>query len=162
MQKAECKRQKCSKGLLHLCIVHFAFCIQAALNFFDHRVGVHVDDCYRAVEQVGHVGYLDGLRGFRIPAIVVSPFARRGAVASTTFDHASVLRFIEWRWKLEPLAERDAAANNLAEILDFSSRNWAAPAYLFDPGPYAAFCPPTGVDKWERIRELAAFFGFFA
>jgi phospholipase C len=107
-------------------------------------------------------GYLDGLRGFRIPAIIVAPFARRGAVASTTFDHASVLRFIEWRWRLDPLAERDAAANNLAEVLDFSSRNLAAPAYLFDPGPYAAFCPPTEFDKWETIRELASSLGFFA
>jgi hypothetical protein len=36
-----------------------------------------------------------------------------------------------------------------------------APAYLFDPGPHAAFCPPTGIDKWETVRELAAGFGFF-
>ena len=96
------------------------------------------------------------------PRIIVSPFARRGAVASTTFDHASILRFIEWRWRLEPLAERDAAANNLAEVLDFSSRNLTAPAYLFDPGPHAEFCPPTGIDKWETIRELAGGLGFFA
>ena len=107
-------------------------------------------------------GNVDGLRGFRIPAIVVSPFARRGAVSSTTFDHTSILRFIEWRWKLEPLAERDATANNLAEVLDFSNRNLTAPSYLFPPGPYASVCQPSVSDKWEVIRALAAAFGFFA
>lgn len=106
-------------------------------------------------------GNLDGRRGFRIPAIVVAPFAPRGAVASTTFDHTSVLRFIEWRWRLDPLTERSATANNLAELLDFSNRNLAAPSYLFDPGPYAVFCPPAEPDKWETIRAMAAAFGFF-
>ena len=107
-------------------------------------------------------GNLDGRRGFRVPAIVVSPFAQRSTVTSTTFDHASVLRFIEWRWRLDPLTERDATANNLADVLNFSSRNLAAPSYLFDPGPYASFCPPAEPDKWETIRELASSFGFFA
>lgn len=107
-------------------------------------------------------GHLDGLRGFRVPAIVVAPFAPRGAVTSTTFDHTSILRFIEWRWKLDPLTERDATANNLAEVLDFSNRNLAAPPYLFAPGPYASFCPPSEADKWEVIRAIAASLGFFA
>jgi len=31
---------------------------------------------------------------------------------------------------------------------------------MFDPGPYAVFCPPAEPDKWERIREIAAGFGF--
>jgi phospholipase C len=107
-------------------------------------------------------GHVDGLRGFRVPAIVVSPFAPRGFVAHTTFDHASVLRFIEWRWRLEPLAERDATANNLAEALDFSTRDLTAPLYPMDPGPYATFCAPSEADKWETIRQLAALAGFFA
>jgi phospholipase C len=105
-------------------------------------------------------GNLDGRHGFRVPAILVAPFARRGAVDSTIFDHTSVLRFIEWRWKLDPLTERSATANNLAELLDFSNRNLTAPSYLFDSGPHAAFCPPAEPDKWETIREIAASFGF--
>jgi phospholipase C len=106
-------------------------------------------------------GYVDGLRGFRVPAMIVAPFARRGVVANTTFDHASVLRFIEWRWKLNPLTERDATANNIAEALDFSARDLTAPSYVFDPGPYASFCPPSELDKWDTIRALAASLGFF-
>jgi len=67
-------------------------------------------------------------RGFRIPAILVSPFARRGDVAHGTYDHTSILKLLEWRWGLEPLSVRDAAAANLAGALDFSHRNLKAPA----------------------------------
>jgi phospholipase C len=63
------------------------------------------------------------LRGFRVPALLISPFARRRYVSHTLFDHASVLRMIEWRWSLAPLSVRDAHANNLATALDFSRRN---------------------------------------
>jgi phospholipase C len=79
-------------------------------------------------------------RGFRVPAIVVSPLARRGHVASTVYDHTSVLKMIEWRWGLAPLSARDAAANNLAEVLDFSSKDRTAPDYNV-PAVTASACP---------------------
>ena len=47
-----------------------------------------------------------------MPNLVVSPFARRGFVSHTVFDHASVLKLIEWRWDLPPLTVRDATAAN--------------------------------------------------
>jgi phospholipase C len=69
------------------------------------------------------------MRGFRVPCVVVSPFARRRHVAHRVFDHASILRLIEWRWSLKPLSLRDAKANNLAAVLDLSRRNLHAPRY---------------------------------
>jgi phospholipase C len=36
--------------------------------------------------------------GFRVPGLVVSPFSRGGLVCSETFDHTSLLRFIETRF----------------------------------------------------------------
>ena len=36
-----------------------------------------------------------------------------------TFDHTSILKFIEWRFGLPALTPRDAAANNLGEALLF-------------------------------------------
>jgi phospholipase C len=81
-------------------------------------------------------GNVDGLRGFRIPTILISPFARRSAVDSGIYDHASVLKLIEWRWSLEPLTSRDANANNLAEALDFSMKDLDAPMI---PGPSGTF-----------------------
>jgi phospholipase C len=69
------------------------------------------------------------LRGFRVPAILVSPFARRGYVDSGVYDHTSVLKLIEWRWGLAPLSARDAAATNIAAALDFSVKIRAASDY---------------------------------
>jgi acid phosphatase len=49
--------------------------------------------------------------GTRIPAIIVSPFARKGFVDKTQYDTASVLRFITHRYHLPVLpglVERDA------------------------------------------------------
>lgn len=50
--------------------------------------------------------------GTRIPALIVSPLAKRGFVDKTQYDTASILRFVTRRWALEPLpgvVERDAA-----------------------------------------------------
>ena len=70
--------------------------------------------------------------GFRVPALLVSPFARRGHVNSTQLEFSSLLRFIEDNWKLKPLAARDAHANSIASAFDF-----AAPARAAEllPGP---------------------------
>ncbi|MGD0476259.1 MAG: alkaline phosphatase family protein [Candidatus Velthaea sp.] len=48
--------------------------------------------------------YIGGLPiglGFRVPTIVVSPFSRGGYVCGDTFDHTSILRFIETRFGVE-------------------------------------------------------------
>jgi len=58
--------------------------------------------------------------GTRIPAILISPFARRGAVDHTVYDTTSILKMIESRFALEPLGTRDAQANDLLRALDFS------------------------------------------
>ena len=57
--------------------------------------------------------------GNRVPAIVVSPWARRGHIERAPLEHCSILRFIEWRWGLSPLAARDAHALNLEVAFDF-------------------------------------------
>jgi acid phosphatase len=41
--------------------------------------------------------------GTRIPAMIISPFARRGFVDHTPYDTASILRFITHRWSLPVL-----------------------------------------------------------
>jgi phospholipase C len=59
--------------------------------------------------------------GFRVPALLVSPYARKGFVSSETNDFTSILAFIEHNWSLEPLAERDAVANDMMEVFDFDA-----------------------------------------
>ena len=38
--------------------------------------------------------------GFRVPAVIVSPYARPDCVLSDIFDHTSVLKLIEEKWNL--------------------------------------------------------------
>lgn len=51
--------------------------------------------------------------GTRIPAIVISPFAK-GGVDSTTYDTTAILKLIEKRWSLAALSTRDAAQSDLS------------------------------------------------
>jgi phospholipase C len=67
--------------------------------------------------------------GFRVPAAIVSPYARPGYVSSQVFDHTSVLKLVEEKWNLPPLTRRDAAAAAPLDMLDFES----PPAFLDPP-----------------------------
>ena len=58
--------------------------------------------------------------GTRIPALLISPWARRGYVDHRIADTTSVLAFIETRFGLRPLQKRDAHAYNLLDGLAFS------------------------------------------
>jgi phospholipase C len=67
--------------------------------------------------------------GFRVPAVIVSPYARPGYVCSETFDHTSVLKLVEEKWNLPALTARDAAARAPLDTLDLTG----APAFLVPP-----------------------------
>ena len=55
----------------------------------------------------GYVQILDFFGdGTRVPLMAISPFAKRGYVDHTYYDHASVLKFIEHNWRLSPLSAR--------------------------------------------------------
>jgi phospholipase C len=58
--------------------------------------------------------------GTRVPAIVISPFAKRRFVDHTTYDSTSILALIENRFDLRPLSRRDAAAAPLLNAFDFT------------------------------------------
>jgi phospholipase C len=87
------------------------------------------------------LGYGDGLRGFRVPCMVISPWSQRQLVTRTVFDHTSILKLIEWRYGLEPLTDRDAQANNLAEVLDFENPRLDVPRPAVAAGPFGGACP---------------------
>jgi phospholipase C len=75
--------------------------------------------------QVDPYGY-----GFRVPALLVSPWARPGYVDSTQLDFTSMLKFIEENWGLAPLAARDGAANSIAGAFDFKQARARSPVLL--------------------------------
>lgn len=59
--------------------------------------------------------------GFRVPAVIVSPYAKPGHVSSCQYDHTSILKLIASKWNLPPLTQRDAAATSpSADCLDLS------------------------------------------
>lgn len=58
--------------------------------------------------------------GARVPAIIISPFAKRGFVDHTRYDTTSILRLIETRFGLAPLGARDAGANGLLNAFAFA------------------------------------------
>ncbi len=60
--------------------------------------------------------------GLRVPAILISPYARPGTVDHTTMDAASTLKFMEKIWGLAPLAKRDRDAADLRTAFAFNRR----------------------------------------
>jgi phospholipase C len=65
---------------------------------------------------------LDGLGdGFRVPMLVISPYTEHGGIRSESFDHTSVLKFIDQNWGLPYLNARVEEANSLGSVLDDDS-----------------------------------------
>lgn len=58
--------------------------------------------------------------GVRVPAIVISPYAKRGFVDHTVYDTTAILKTLEVRFGLEALGSRDAASPDLRAAFDFS------------------------------------------
>ena len=81
--------------------------------------------------------------GMRVPALLVSPYARPGQVNSDVLDYTSALAFIEQNWKLAPLAPRDAKATSIASAFDFDAP--ARPADVRFTEPVVARAPVTSV-----------------
>jgi phospholipase C len=67
--------------------------------------------------------------GFRVPAVIVSPYARPDFVFSEVLDHTSVLKLLQQKWNLPALTARAEAANSPLGALDLA----APPAFLTPP-----------------------------
>jgi phospholipase C len=76
-------------------------------GFYDHVAPPQVDD----------FGF-----GIRVPLIVISPYARRGAIDHHLGEFSSVLRFIEDDFGLRQLTDRDRDAMDLSSDFDFTQR----------------------------------------
>jgi phospholipase C len=75
--------------------------------------------------------------GFRVPAGVVSPYARPNYVSHVVHDHTSVLKLVETKWNLPALTFRDLHADNLLDSIDVKN----APAFLTPPKLASAIDP---------------------
>ena len=67
--------------------------------------------------------------GYRVPMIVISPYAKHGYVSHVQHEFGSILHFIEEQAALGPLAASDARADDLMDCFDFTQK----------PAAYAPF-----------------------
>jgi phospholipase C len=74
-------------------------------GFYDHVAPPQVDEY--------------GL-GPRVPALVISPYAKPGYISHVQYDHTSILKFIETQFGLASLTARDAAAADFSDAFDFT------------------------------------------
>jgi phospholipase C len=93
----------------------------------------------------------DGL-GFRVPMMVISPYAKKGYVTHVPYEFGSILKFIEYNFKLEPVTPLDCchgkrgsdrrATNPASDVFDFSAT----------PRPFVPI--PNSLDKNYFLHAL--------
>jgi phospholipase C len=103
-------------------------------GFFDHVRPPRVPD----VRSSADIDQDFGQMGLRIPAVLLSPYARRGYVDHNVYGFESILSLIEYRFGLKALTTRDAYARNIVRSFDFESDpNYEVPD-LPDPAAVAS------------------------
>ena len=82
---------------------------------------------FTPVLQAGDPPGLFDRYGVRVPMMLVSPFAKKHFVAHDVYDHTSIVRFIEARFILPAITDRDANAEVPWEMFDFAGAPHATP-----------------------------------
>ena len=93
-----------------------------------------------------------------MPAVIVSPYAKRDYVTSTVYDHTSILKLVQQKWNLPALTRRDAAATSPLDALDFDGepafrKPPDLPAPSLEWGHWSAERAPTS--RFARVRAQA-------
>jgi phospholipase C len=65
--------------------------------------------------------------GYRVPLMVISPFAKKNYVSHTVADYTAWLKLVETRFNLPSLTKRDAAQMDMTEFFDFVNVPWQVP-----------------------------------
>jgi phospholipase C len=121
-------------------------------GFFDHVAPPTVPDIRASNDPAQNYGQL----GIRIPAVAVSPYARRRFVSHDVFAFESILKLIEYRFGLSPLTRRDAYARNIGRSFDWESKpRLDLPALPDPPDVLSAQCsnrPPSALYGGEAER----------
>lgn len=81
--------------------------------------------------------------GFRVPMIVVSPFAKHHYVSKTQYEFGSVLKFIEQNFGTGSLGSTDVRANSIGDIFDFNQK----------PGKFQPFAAPYPQSYFMQYRR---------
>ncbi len=65
--------------------------------------------------------------GYRVPLVVISPFAKKNFVSHQVRDYTSMLTLIEERFNLPSLTLRDGNQLDMSEFFDFENPPWPTP-----------------------------------
>jgi phospholipase C len=87
--------------------------------------------------------------GFRVPMLIISPYARRGYVSGHLYEHSSILKFIERRFGLPSLA----SVNHQFDTSTPGTHNDAAHGQAFGP-------PAPPHDGLPQIGDFSEVFDF--
>lgn len=71
--------------------------------------------------------------GFRVPVLVVSPYAKAHYVSHEIHSHTSIVRFIQARFNLPALTNRDANSDAMLDFFDFGHPPFMEPPELTEP-----------------------------
>ena len=96
--------------------------------------------------------------GFRVPMLVVSPFTRGGLVCSDTFDHTSMLRFVETRFGVEVpnlSAWRRRVTGDLTGAFNFAATPNDGKPKLAQPGTASGLNCDASTDKPVPVLSAA-------
>jgi phospholipase C len=102
-------------------------------GFYDH-IEPH------AVDNVG--------LGFRVPLLVISPYAKKGYVDHALGEFSTPLRFIADNWGLDYLTDRIRNTHNFSHVFDFKAKPRDP-----DPRPAVPHCLGTPFTQYEDIKE---------
>ena len=93
----------------------------------------------------GELGFRFDRSGYRVPAILVSPWVPQGSVFNDEYRHTSLIATLREAWKLgEPFTQRDAAARTFDDLFTLDEPR--------DPDTWATITP-LPVPSWHLDEE---------
>jgi phospholipase C len=81
--------------------------------------------------------------GFRVPMIVVSPYAKVGYISHVTHDFGSILKFVEETYNLPSLGYANAVADDLSDCFNYNQT----------PTPFQTIAAPLKADYFLNDRR---------
>jgi len=134
-------------------------------GYYDHvppPAALKPDNVPPGADAPGITGAYDRY-GFRVPTVIVSPFAKKDYISHQVHDHTSILKLSETKWNLGAMTYRDANASNLLDSLDLvGAPAFAEPPTLpaahkvgtCQPGSPGTIPPPSAVLPASRASSL--------
>ena len=92
-------------------------------KYWDSTVLIIVwDDWGGLYDNLNPQQYPYGGLGFRVPALIVSAYAKQDYISQTDYEFGSILKYVEQNWDLGSLGTSDKRATSIIDCLDYSQK----------------------------------------